>query len=67
MHRSEERGAGGERLLCKGGGSACDPSLSADPEPRVAVVRAGRAGLASRERMSSVIPEHPSDQRCLTL
>ena len=44
MHRSEGRGAGGERLLRKGGGSGCDPSLSADPEPRVAVVRAGRAG-----------------------
>lgn len=47
------------------GGFGGDPSLSADPEPQVAGVRAGRASRASRERTPSVIPGQPPDQRCL--
>ena len=66
MHRSKGRSGGGERWLREGGGGfGGDPSLSADPEPQVAGVRAGRASRASRERTPSVIPGQPPDQRCL--
>ena len=43
---TEVKGGVGEGRGCyaRTGGFGCDPSLSADPEPRVAVIRAGRAG-----------------------
>ena len=62
---TEVKGGVGEGRGGGGGVGWGDPSLSADPEPQVAGVRAGRATWASRERTPSVISGQPSDQRCL--